>query len=302
MNRSIDIRQLRYFIAVAEERSYRRAAERLHITQPPLSRQITELETALGTPLLVRNTRSVRLTPAGQTALESFSDLVRRFDAAVARVAGSATELPRLRLALLSWFDMKGLPAFERELKRSGRAIGVEVSTATSLEAITRVHRGELDAALVAGPTAMRGLPNVVVGRIRLAAFVPRSSALAQRRTLSLQDLNRVPPFFRFRRGSNTFLYDHFDEQYRSLGFRPARESDAPDALGVLAQIGAGRGCTIMPEPLLKQRHPGVVGRRLREMVTVDMAMVTSTALAAPLRTAVENAARLLIAGVPGSI
>jgi hypothetical protein len=57
-----------------------------------------------------------------------------------------------------------------------------------------------------------------------------------------------------------------------------------------------------MPEPLLKQRHPGVVGRRLRETVTVDMAMVTSTALAAPLRAAIENASHLLIAGVPGSV
>ena len=302
MNRNIDIRQLRYFIAVAEERSYRRAAERLHITQPPLSRQIAELGAALGTPLLVRNTRSVRLTPAGETALESFSDLVRRFDAAVARVAGSATNLPRLRLALLSWFDMKGLPAFERELKRSGRAIGVEVSTATSLEAITRVHRGELDAALVAGPTAMRGLPNVVVGRIRLAAFVPRSSRWRSGGRYHLRDLDRIPPFFRFRRGSNprfmttsTSSTAPWDSGRRARATHPMRWACLPRS----ARAEAAPSCRSLCSSNVI-RVSSAVGCARR--VTVDMAMVTSTALAAPLRTAVENAARLLIADVPGSI
>jgi DNA-binding transcriptional LysR family regulator len=80
IGRNIDVRQLRYFVAVAEELNFRRAAERLHITQPPLSRQIAALEAALGVPLLERDTRAVRLTPAGEAAQREFARLLQRFD------------------------------------------------------------------------------------------------------------------------------------------------------------------------------------------------------------------------------
>jgi DNA-binding transcriptional LysR family regulator len=302
MNRSIDIRQLRYFLAVAEERSFRRAAERLHITQPPLSRQVAELEAALGVALLTRSTRAVELTPAGRVALEAFRDAIGRFEAALDRVAASKVGLPRLRLALLYWFDMKGLPAFERALQVSGVAKGVEVTTLASHEAIVQLRRGQLDAALVAAPVDSRGLPVKVIARLRHAAFVPQAAPLARKRLLALRDLESLPPFYRFRRGANPALYDHFERQYRALQFSPTATLEARDALGVFAQIGAGRGCTLMPEPLLKQRRAGMVGRRLRETVTIDIAVVTSASLPEPMRAVVQRAASRLIAGVKGRV
>ncbi len=78
-DRGIALRQLRYFVAVAEEMNFRRAAERLHITQPPLSRQIAALETALGARLLERDTKRVRLTPDGELALREFRQLLLQF-------------------------------------------------------------------------------------------------------------------------------------------------------------------------------------------------------------------------------
>jgi DNA-binding transcriptional LysR family regulator len=302
MNRAVDIRQLRYFVAVAEERNFRRAAERLHITQPPLSRQIAELEAALGVRLLKRTTRAVELTPLGRQALDAFSLVLRQFDDALDSVAGSAAVLPRLRLALLYWFDMKGLPDFERALQSAEVASGVEVTTLASHEAVARLRRGQIDVAVVAAPIDARGLHAAVIARLRHAAFVPQASPLARKRELSLRDLESLPPFHRFRRGANPALYDHFEQQYRKLGFRPSQTLEAQDALGVFAQIGAGRGCTLMPEPLLKQRRPGMVGRRLRESITIDVAVVTTPSLPQTLRTAVERAATQLIAGVKGSV
>jgi DNA-binding transcriptional LysR family regulator len=300
MNRSIDVRQLRYFLAVAEERSFRRAADRLHITQPPLSRQVAELEAALGVRLLARSTRTVELTPAGRRAFELFAGVVRGLDTAVERIARDASRRTRLRLALLYWFDLKGLPAFERALE--GIVDGVDVTTLASHEAVSALRRGRLDAALVAAPTEARGLHCTVVGRLRNAAFLPAASPLARRRVVSLHDLERALPFYRFRRGANPPLYDHFEQQYRALGFRPAQTREAQEALGVFARIGAGRGCTLMPEPLLRQRHPGLVGRRLREAVTIDLALATAANLSAELREAVERAVPRLVRGLPGFV
>jgi DNA-binding transcriptional LysR family regulator len=294
MNRSVDIRQLRYFVAVAEEANFRRAAERLHITQPPLSRQVSELEHALGIPLLSRNTRRVQLTPAGEIAHREFAKLVAAFDATLERVAGQAAALPQLHLGVLYWFDLKGLPAFERALQASGLVSAVTVSTLNSHEAIKAVRRGALDAAVVAHPIETHGLNATVIGTVRLAAFVPASSPLARRRLLSLHDLNQQPPFFRFRRSVNPLLYEHFARQYESYGFRPSREAPAPEAMGVFAQIGAGRGCTCMPEAMATDRYRGVVARRLREAVFLELALVTPPRLEARLRDTLLKAARHL--------
>lgn len=295
MNRAIDIRQLRYFVAVAEEASFRRAAERLHITPPPLSRQVRELERALGTPLLERNTRRVRLTPAGELARREFARLVAAFDATVARVAGQVAAQPVLRLGVPYWFDLKGLPAFERALRAAGGVSGLTVDSMNGPEAVKAVRAGRIDAALVVHPIDARGLDATVVGAVRLAAFVPAAAPLARRRLLSLHDLNAAPPFFRFRRSVNPPLFDHLARQYAAHGFRPAREAPAPEAMGVFAQIGAGRGCTCMPEPITKNRYRGVVARRLREAVSIELALVTAPPLPAPLRERLRAAAPALV-------
>jgi len=294
MNRSIDIRQLRYFVAVAEEASFRRAAERLHITQPPLSRQVSELERALGVPLLARDTRRVQLTPAGEIARREFARLIAAFDGTLERVAGQAGSVSPLHLGVMYWFDLKGLPAVERALRVSGLVSGLTVSTTSSHDAIKAVRRGALDAAVVAHPIETQGLHATVFGAVRLAAFVPASSPLARRRLLSLRDLNELPPFFRFRRGVSPLLFEHLARQYESHGFRPAREAPAPEAMGVFAQIGAGRGCTCMPESMAKHRYRGVAARRLREAVTIELALVTPPRIDGRRRHALLGAVRHL--------
>ena len=180
MNRSIDLRQLRYFVAVAEELNFRRAAERLHITQPPLSRQVAELEAALGVPLLERTTKSVQLTPAGQAALQEFRALLAAFDAAMERVAQTqAAPKRRLRLGMVYWSDLAGLAAFEEALLATRLATGVDVISLATHESMAALKRGELDAALVTGPLDTEGLAHRTVGRERHAAFVPQSHPLA---------------------------------------------------------------------------------------------------------------------------
>jgi LysR family transcriptional regulator, benzoate and cis,cis-muconate-responsive activator of ben and cat genes len=295
MNNATSLRQMRYFVAVAEELSFRRAAERLHITQPPLSRQVAELEATLGVVLLRRDSQGVQLTAAGAQALQEFRALLAQADAALARVAALRDTLPRLRLGWLSWLDMDRLPAFEQRLQRQGLVAAVESHLLPSHEAVAAVRAGKMDAALVAAPIESQGLASSTLARLRLAALVPSQSVLAQRRVVSLRELNTVPPFHRFRRAISPLLYDHFDRQYREHGFVPQEEAAAPEVMGVLARIGAGQGCTCMPMPLAVRRYAGVTRRALRERVTMDLALVSSRSLAPALRAAVEEAALALV-------
>jgi DNA-binding transcriptional LysR family regulator len=295
MNAAVSLRQMRYFVAVAEELNFRIAAERLHITQPPLSRQMAELESALDLVLLTRNTRGVQLTAAGAEALQVFRTLLAQVDGALGRLSALGQALPRLRIGMLNWLDMRRLPALEQRLRSQGLAAGVDGMLMASHEAIAAVRAGKLDAAMVAAPIETQGLALTTLASLPLAALVPASSALARKRVLSLQDLNSVPPFFRFRRRISPLLYDHFDRQYRSHGFVPQQEAAAPEVIGVLARIGAGQGCTCMPMPLAVYRYAGVARRPLRERVTMDLALACGNHLAAPLAAGLVDAVRELL-------
>lgn len=301
MNPSISLRQMRCFVAVAEELSFRRAAERLHITQPPLSRSVAELEAALGLPLLLRDTRSVRLTPAGTLALQEFRTLLADCEAAVGRLVAQAGAAPALRLGVPGWVDLEALSELERALVRQGHASALETSALAGHEAVAAVRAGRLDAAIAAAPIEPNGLVVTTVATLPMAAYVPAASALARRRRLSLAELNDVPPFYRFRRSVNPALYDHFARQYRAHGFAPREEAPAPEVMGVLAKIGAGRGCTCMPVPMAVHRYAGVVRRPLRERITLDIALVHAPALAAPLQALLLKSARRLFAATPGA-
>jgi DNA-binding transcriptional LysR family regulator len=240
MSRAVSLRQMRYFIAVAEERHFSRAAERLAITQPPLSRQIAELESTLGTPLLERDTHGVRLTAAGDLALRGFKRLVRDVDHCLAQItAAAATDTVRpLRLGLLNWMDPRGVPALQRELQRKGQAVHLEVSTTTTQAATAALRQGALDAALVGWPAAVQRLRADVVGEVALVAFVPAGSALARRKRVALRELSPLEPFFRFARAGNAAMYDEFSRLFEAHGLQPRQEAPAPDALHVFTQIG----------------------------------------------------------------
>jgi len=246
---AISLRQMRYFVVLAQECHYGRAAQRLHMTQPPLSRQIADLEAALGVALLVRSPREVRLTDSGRLAVVEFSAVLERAQAALQSLAAQRETLPTLRLGLLNWLQLDGLPALQARLQRQGLAAAVDTELLASHEAVTALRAGHLDAALVVAPVAADGLRVQTLARLRMVALVPSSSPLARRRVLSLHDLNTAPPFYRFRRSVSPALWDHFERQYQALGYTPVQEALAGDVMGTLARIASGGGSTLMPEP-----------------------------------------------------
>jgi DNA-binding transcriptional LysR family regulator len=281
-HRSIDIRQLRYFLVLAEELNFRKAAERLHLTQPPLSRQIAALEAALGLALLDREGPATRLTAAGRQAQAAFQAAVRAFDAALSNVARGAADRQRpLRLGLPWWVDMSRFQSLDQAWREASGQGPLEPVLEIGPELLDALHRQTLDAALVAMPHELAGLRHVPVARLRHVALIPSASPLARKRALRLRDLEALPAFLRFPRRQNPALWMHYQRQYEAAGFRPASEAVAPGTTATIAQIAAGRGCTVMPALMARQRHPGVACRRLVDDIGVDVHLVFADALEA---------------------
>jgi LysR family transcriptional regulator, benzoate and cis,cis-muconate-responsive activator of ben and cat genes len=281
IDRSIDIRQLRYFLAVAEELNFRRAAERLHLTQPPLSRQIAALEAALGLRLLERQGQtSTRLTDAGRLALPVFAEAVATFEAALRRVAAFSVPVrERLRMGLPWWVDLSEFGRFEQALREASGVAQIEPVVANSLELLQLLQRREIDAALITMPQDLQGLSHSPVARIRHVAMIPASSPLARKRALRLRELEALPAFLRFAKRLNPSLWLHYQRLYDAIGFKPAREANAPGSTATIAQIAAGRGCTVMPAAFARQRYPGVAARRLLDEVYVEVHLVLAQGL-----------------------
>jgi DNA-binding transcriptional LysR family regulator len=299
IDRNIDIRQLRCFVAVAEELSFRRAAERLHITQPPLSRQVAALEAALGLRLLERDTQRVRLTPAGELALREFRQLLRQFEESLTRIS---LERPatrqRLRIGMLWWADLSGFAQFEQQLVWTTGIPAIEPVVGQTVELIEKLRRGEIDATMLVLPCSAERLRLHPVARADHVALLPSAHPLSRKRALRLRDLEALPAFLRFRRRENPPLYDHFSALYEASGFRPPREEEAPGTIATLSQIAAGRGCTVMPRIAARRSHPGVAARRLLDPVYVDVVLATAEHLEPELQQALHEAAPTLAAAV----
>ncbi|GIF15160.1 LysR family transcriptional regulator [Actinoplanes teichomyceticus] len=185
----VEVRQLRYFVAVAEELHFGRAAERLGMAQPPLSRAIRELERQLGVRLLERTTRQVALTPAGAALLHDARIALDAVQAAVRRARNAGRPEPALRVALKADFDAGLLPRILDEYRREPAALPVEVLLGGRGEQVPALHDGRADVALLPTPFDERGLDREpLLTEPRLVAL-PAGDPLAARTELCLADL-----------------------------------------------------------------------------------------------------------------
>ncbi|URM90002.1 LysR family transcriptional regulator [Streptomyces sp. MRC013] len=235
----MDLRQLEYFVAVAEERNFTRAAERVHISQSGISARIRGLEQELGAELFDRSTRIATLTAAGEAALEHARAALAAADALGRAVAG-VTGLVRGRLSLGMVVGCTLTPLFDALAAFHGAHPGVEVllREADSDRLVAAVRTGALDLALVGTPAPPpEGLESLVLASERLVAAVPAGHPLAERRRPTLRDVAAhpvvcMPP--------GTGLRAVFDRACADAGVRPAvtLQAGAADAVADLAARG----------------------------------------------------------------
>ncbi|HET9025564.1 MAG TPA: LysR family transcriptional regulator [Burkholderiaceae bacterium] len=274
MSRQIELRHLRYFIAVAEELNFRRAAERLFISQPPLSRQISALEALLGVRLLERDTANVRLTTAGKLALGRSRKLL----AEVARFAddmraAERPRRPRLRAAVSIAVSPTLLPALESGWKKALAVDAIDVETGSSKQLLPRLRRQAIDFALLGSPNDFHGLESLIVQTVPVVVALPAHHVAAGKRAVALADLNGLPLFW-FARSFNPPYYDHCAAVFAAAGFKPSYIHVPPGQLTTLERIGAGEGMSLLTRAQAQARMKGVVYRPLREGQRLGISVV----------------------------
>lgn len=211
----MEVRHLRYFVAVAEERHFGRAARRLHMTQPPLSARIADLEHALGVRLFDRTPHGVTLTAAGQALLPRARRAVAAFDHAITSTAAR----PRWRITLTPETSAAVITALSAWCAEHGQ--GAEVTEATTAAQVDMFSLGAPpDLALLHLPQPSRQLVTSVPLAKPLGVLMPASHDLARRQVVQLRDLG-TQPLVMGHRHMSPWLHDHILGTCRAAGYRP---------------------------------------------------------------------------------
>ena len=255
---SLDIRLLRYFSVVAEENNMSRAAQRLFMSQPPLSRHIRQLEERLGVTLFVRHTRGLTLTEDGQRVLE----IVRPLLALQGKTWAALGQLVKtgeqsLRLGLSTAFEQGVFTALESRLNM--RVQKLHIVRHGSPELARQVRRGKLDAALVALPLETPGLTVMQLGwQEPMIAALPAIWPEASLPSLSLTTLNHRPLFW-FKRERNPAFFDYTRHIFRRAGYSPACIEEPLEHDVLLARIAQGDGLSLIPASFSAIQRQGVI-------------------------------------------
>jgi DNA-binding transcriptional LysR family regulator len=254
----MDLRHLRYFQAVAEELSYSRAARRLRVAQPALSRAVKEVEASLGAAVLERSKHHVRLTPAGAVLLREFAGLLDRWEESMRRVRRTAAgEEGELRLGYIGPPTQPFLGRLLREYRQRYPRVAVHLEERTPERIWEMVAKGRLSLALTRPVPAQEafGLHTVLLRQEPLGAAVPANHPLARRRSAPWTVLRREPLIVLARR-EGTGLHDSVLAACRQAGFAP-HLAHTPSLIGtVLNYVEAGAGLGVVTDSVMVAASP----------------------------------------------
>jgi len=244
----MELRHLRYFVAVAEELHFRRAAERLYVAQPAVSEQIRKLEEELGVRLFDRTQRSVSLTVAGTALLGEARRVLRQAELAqLAARNASEHAVEQLRIGLLADSIPAGVSLALQRLSGSTPLVQVHLETGPARRLMDDVRAERLDAAVVALPTATNGLRATPVGEERAVAVLPIGHSQAGRRTIDLEGL-APERIILLARESNPAFHDAAVSSCHEAGLSPTFiEIAEPRVEHALLSVAAGAGMALLP-------------------------------------------------------
>ncbi len=256
----MELRHLRYFAAVADERHFGRAARQLRIAQPPLSRQIQALEAELGFSLFDRSRRSVELTPAGTVLLAHVRHVFLALEQAVREARrASVGETGRIAVGYLSSLAYSGITELLRVFHARYPAVDLALREMSPQEQVEALRSEALDVGFVRGPLDDVALVSECVRREALVVALPIDHPLASRRSIPLSSLAREP-FVLFPRPRGPAFHDQLIVLCREAGFSPRIVQEAPQ-LDMLSLVAAGFGVSIVPESTRIIRRKGIVLR-----------------------------------------
>lgn len=260
----MELRHLRYFVAVAEQLHFRHAAEIMHVAQPALSQQIKQLEEEIGVTLFERSRHKVRLTSAGKAFYENVQSILKQADRAVtkARKVESGTA-GTIRVGFVSTAAIRVLPAAMKKLQKQIPLAEVELNELAAGEQLDGLYREQLDVGFVHAKLSQDVFKTMVVARDRLIVAVPTSSKLAKCRRVDLKDLASWPAIMPAGHSSSGF-YEQVRMAYQRAGVRPERVHNTRLLQTGLLLVAAGVGVSLVPESFQSIHVKGVVYKKLQ--------------------------------------
>ncbi|MES1975630.1 MAG: LysR family transcriptional regulator [Pseudomonadota bacterium] len=300
----MNIRQLRYFLAVAQDLNFTRAAERVGIAQPPLSQQILALEQELGTQLFTREKRRVLLTPAGEILVDHAHRVINAAAAAedavrmAERGAWANITVGAVYSAIYSF-----LPDLLRNFNQLSPNVEVSLREMTIAQQIVGLNEGEIEVGLLRGPIHQRDLRTEVLYRERLVVAVPSSQADEFDDPVSIRDIARYP-LVAVGRGTSRGYSDRVLDVFDAHEVEPAIAHEVSDMHTAVCLVAAGLGVSIVPAIMQTMQTNGVTYRPLAEETAgitfaVALRRDTNTPLIDKFLEAARNSAGNLLARYP---
>lgn len=257
---------MRHFIAVAERLHFGRAAAALHISQPPLSRSIRDLEERVGVMLLARTRRRVELTPEGARFLDDARRVLAQLERAVLDIGSMAAgDGGRLRLGFVSLADYGVLPGLLKAYKSARPGVDLALREMLSPDQAAALAAGELDFGLLLPPVAGADLEHIVVQRERFVAALPARHRLARARgRIAVREL-AGEAFVMVPRAIAPGLHDIIAALTARAGFAPRVAQEAIQMQTVVSLVSSGLGIALVPASVANLGRRGVAYRELAD-------------------------------------
>jgi DNA-binding transcriptional LysR family regulator len=269
----MELRHLRYFLAIVAERHFTRAAQKLGIAQPPLSQQIRQLEEEVGTPLFTRTPRGVALTAAGEAFLPHAEAALREVDrAGTAARRVRQGDLGTIRVGFTSAASLNPLvPGAISAFRNAYPDVELRLIVQPTTPLLAQLSLDQIDVAFVRPTSTERqSLRAIPLPDERLWIALPAGHVLAARKRLRLGEL-RNEPFVLYPRANGSVLYDSIIAACQNAGFSPRVVQEAPQMASMVSLVAAGVGVTLVPECVCQLRPAGVRYVRISGQAPVAM-------------------------------
>lgn len=269
----MELRHLRYFAAVAEIQHFGKAAERLHMAQPPLSQAIRQLEAEIGAELFARTTRQVDLTPAGEAFYADALRVLRDIDESVRRVQRiAAGRSGVLRLGLTGAAAYRQLPQIAQVVKRELPDVVLEIHTEMlTPEQETALIESRIDVGVLRPPVRREGVTSRSIGREPLVLVLPEQHPLAGKPSVGIADL-RSENFIMYA-APGSIVNEAVVRSCLAAGFNPHREHEVAGTSILLSLVAAGLGIALVPASVRAVALDGVVFRPVAGAEAVELAL-----------------------------
>lgn len=257
------VKQLQYFIAVCEARSFRGAAEKLNISQPPLSIQIKDLEEKLEVTLFLRNSHNVVLTKEGEELKSRVASLLTDLCSITKTIKSNNVEKAIIGTTKTLSFDF--IPYFKLFFSDFSDETEIYKHNYTSKELLTELQKENIDFALVSDYQTRDANENsLLIYQEPMILVLPISHPCSQHERVDLNDVTDLPLFW-FKQYMNPAFYDQCERVFKTLNYPIIRRAELADNLSMLLEVALGKGMMLLPQSMAQAKVEGVIYKKLIE-------------------------------------